>query len=151
AAGARVVGAGAGHEFHRFAAFVVCLSAFGQRGLTMEFQSEYLVLFDRVQVRYYGIIIVAAMLVAATVAARLAKRVGKDPDHVWGALTWAIIPAIILARAWYVLFPPISAVQQGIDTTYLLQNFFNLENGAIAIWSGGLSIFGAFLGGLLGA
>lgn len=117
----------------------------------MEFQSEYLVLFDRVQVRYYGIIIVAAMLVAATVAARLAKRVGKDPDHVWGALTWAIIPAIILARAWYVLFPPISAVQQGIDTTYLLQNFFNLENGAIAIWSGGLSIFGAFLGGLLGA
>lgn len=117
----------------------------------MEFQSEYLVLFDRVQVRYYGIIIVAAMLIAATVAARLAKRVGKDPDHVWGALTWAIIPAIILARAWYVLFPPISAVQQGIDTTYLLQNFFNLENGAIAIWSGGLSIFGAFLGGLLGA
>lgn len=126
----------------------------------MEFQSEFLVLFDRVQIRYYGIVIVLAMLVAAFVVARLAARRGQDPDHVWGALTWAIIPAIIGARLWYVFFPPISAtaactapgVGAGcLDTTYLLTNFFNLENGAIAIWSGGLSIFGAVLGGAIGA
>ena len=73
----------------------------------MKFQSEYIVLFDKVQIRYFGIIIVAAMLIAAWVAARLAKRDGGDPDHVWGALTWAIIPAIVLARLWYVLFPPL--------------------------------------------
>jgi len=117
----------------------------------MEFQSEYIVLFDRLQIRYYGIIIVLAMLVAATVAARLAKRDGRDPDHVWGALTWAIIPAIILARLWFVLFPPAAVVAQGMDTAWFLQNFFNTQNGAIAIWSGGLSIFGAVLGGLIGA
>ncbi|MDL1902753.1 prolipoprotein diacylglyceryl transferase [Anaerolineae bacterium CFX9] len=126
----------------------------------MEFQSEYIVLFDRLQIRYYGIIIVAAMLIGAMVAARLAKRAGKDPDHVWGALTWAIIPAIVLARLWFVLFPPISltasctapGVGDGcMDTTWFLQNFFNLNNGAIAIWSGGLSIFGAVIGGGLGA
>ncbi len=117
----------------------------------MEFQSEYIVLFDRLQIRYYGIIIVLAMLVAATVAARLAKRDGRDPDHVWGALTWAIIPAIILARLWFVLFPPTAVVAQGMDTAWFLQNFFNTQNGAIAIWSGGLSIFGAVLGGLIGA
>ncbi|MBZ0301112.1 MAG: prolipoprotein diacylglyceryl transferase [Anaerolineae bacterium] len=117
----------------------------------MEFQRELIVLFDRVQIRYYGIIIVVAMLVAATVAARVAKRDGRDPDHIWGALTWAIIPAIVGARLWFVLFPPASLVVQGMDTSWFIQNFFNLENGAIAIWSGGLSIVGAVLGGFLGA
>ncbi|PJF25201.1 MAG: hypothetical protein CUN53_13980, partial [Phototrophicales bacterium] len=116
----------------------------------MEFQAEYILIADRLQIRYYGIIIVVAMLIAATVAARLAKRDGKDPDHIWGALTWAIIPAIIGARLWFVLFPPQTLIAQGNDTAWFLQNFFNLENGAIAIWSGGLSIFGAVLGGLIG-
>ncbi len=117
----------------------------------MDFQSEYVVLFERLQIRYYGIIIVAAMLVAAWIAARLAKRDGRDPDHIWGGLTWAIIPAIILARLWFVLFPPQTLVDAGQDTAWFFANFFNLQNGAIAIWSGGLSIFGAFLGGFIGA
>jgi phosphatidylglycerol:prolipoprotein diacylglycerol transferase len=116
----------------------------------MEFKAEYILIADRLQIRYYGIIIVVAMLIAATVAARLAKRDGKDPDHIWGALTWAIIPAIIGARLWFVLFPPQTLIAQGNDTAWFFQNFFNLENGAIAIWSGGLSIFGAVLGGLIG-
>jgi phosphatidylglycerol---prolipoprotein diacylglyceryl transferase len=117
----------------------------------MEFGSQFITLFDRVQIRYYGIIIVAAMLIAATVAARLAKRDGRDPDDVWGALTWAIIPAIIGARLWFILFPPQSLVAAGQDTAWFFQNFFNTTNGAIAIWSGGLHIFGAVLGGFLGA
>ncbi len=116
----------------------------------MEFQAEYILIADRLQIRYYGIIIVVAMLIAASIAARLAKRDGKDPDHIWGALTWAIIPAIIGARLWFVLFPPQTLIAQGNDTAWFFENFFNLENGAIAIWSGGLSIFGAVLGGLLG-
>jgi phosphatidylglycerol:prolipoprotein diacylglycerol transferase len=117
----------------------------------MVFKQEYIVIADRVQIRYYGIIIVVAMLIAAWVAARLAKRDGRDPDHVWGALTWAIIPAIILARLWYVLTPPSSLVAQGMDTAWFFQHFFDLQNGAIAIWSGGLNIFGAVVGGMIGA
>lgn len=117
----------------------------------MEFKPEFIVIADRLQIRYYGIIIVLAMLVAAWIAARIAKRDGRDPDHIWGALTWAIIPAIVLARAWFVVFPPAASVEQGMDTMYYLQHFFDLQNGAIAIWSGGLSIFGAVLGGFAGA
>jgi len=117
----------------------------------MEFQAEYIELFDRLQIRYYGIIIVLGMLVAAVIAARLAKRDGQDADHIWGGLTWAIIPAIIGARLWYVLFPPIDAIARGQTTEFYFQNFFDLQNGAIAIWSGGLHIFGAFLGGGIGA
>jgi len=104
-----------------------------------------------IQIRYYGLIIVAAILVAASVAARLAKRDGKDPDHIWGAMFGAVILGIIGARLWYVLFPPVSAVAAGRDTAWYLANFFNLDGGAIAIWTGGLHIFGAFLGGFLGA
>ena len=116
----------------------------------MDFQQEFIQI-GNVQIRYYGIIIVLAMLVAAWVASRLARQEKRDPDHVWGALTWAIIPGIIFARLWFVLFPPISAVAEGRDTGWYLSHFFDVNNGAIAIWSGGLSIFGAVLGGMLGA
>lgn len=104
-----------------------------------------------VQIRYYGLIIVTAILVAASVAARLAKRQGKNPDDVWGAMFLAVILGIVGARLWYILFPPVSAVAAGRDTAWYFANFFNLQDGAIAIWSGGLHIFGAFLGGFIGA
>mgnify|MGYP005858284393 FL=1 len=116
----------------------------------MEFQKEGILLFESLQIRYYGLIIVFAMLVAAFVAARLARRSGLDPEHVWGGLTWAIIPGIIFARLWFVLFPSQSVVEAGRDTAWFLQNITDLQNGPLAIWSGGLGIFGAVLGGLLG-
>jgi phosphatidylglycerol---prolipoprotein diacylglyceryl transferase len=125
----------------------------------MEFGPQAITI-GAIQIRYYGIIIVSAILIAAIVAARLAKRDGRDPDHVWGAMFGAVILGIIGARLWYILFPPASltagcadgsAATICRDTLWYFQNFFNLENGAIAIWSGGLHIFGAFLGGGLGA
>lgn len=125
----------------------------------MDFQSQFIQI-GNVQIRYYGIIIVTAMLVATVIAARLAKRTGKDPEHVYGALTWAIIPGIILARLWFVLFPP-NNLTAGCATPdvndvcrnvqWFAENWNNLTDGPFAIWSGGLSIFGALLGGFLGA
>ena len=123
----------------------------------MEFEQTYLVI-GNLQIRYYGIIIVVALLVGAYIASLLASRSGRDSDHIWGGLTWAIIPGIIGARLWFVLFPPISLIQGcGIEgelcqnTAWFLENFFDTEKGAIAIWTGGLSIFGAVIGGSLGA
>ncbi|GAB4519885.1 MAG: hypothetical protein OHK0046_29420 [Anaerolineae bacterium] len=116
----------------------------------MEFTREFIEI-GQIQIRYYGIIIVLAMLVATVIAAGMAKRSGRDPEHVYGALTWAIIPGIIFARLWFVVFPPEINIAQGFDRAFYFENFFDLNNGAIAIWSGGLNIFGALLGGLLGA
>lgn len=122
----------------------------------MEFEQSYLVL-GNLQVRYYGIIVVIALLAGAAAASRLAAQSGRDPDHIWGGLTWAIIPGIIGARLWFVLFPPISLVQGcGIEgelcqnTAFFLENFFDTQVGAIAVWTGGLGIFGGMLGALLG-
>ena len=201
---------------------------------------------QRVRIQYYGIIIVAAMLAATVVAAQLAKRTGRDPEHVYGALTWAIIPGIVLARLWFVVFPSIAETQTLIpdtfqytltvqqsesgtptlglqadpvaglivpedsyaetvglqpgdkitaaqlpgateyapmgpstlesqltaadatyqvgdevkiklerqvprDRSWFFRHFFDTDQGAIAIWNGGLSVFGAILGGFLGA
>ena len=127
----------------------------------MEFQDQFILLkgtaFGNIQIRYYGIIIVMAMLIAATVAARMAERRKLNPDHVWGGLTWAIFPGIIGARLWFVLFPPVTLTAGcdtgGLcrDTAWFLQHFFDPNNGAIAVWTGGLSIFGAILGGFIGA
>lgn len=130
----------------------------------MEFEAEYILLRDTflgdLQIRYYGIIIVAAMIIAAFVASRLASSRKMNPDHVWGGLTWAIFPGIIAARLWFILFPPISltagcgiagSAEPCMDTAWFLQNFFNTTNGAVAIWNGGLHIFGAVIGGFLGA
>jgi phosphatidylglycerol:prolipoprotein diacylglycerol transferase len=83
-------------------------------------------------------------------AARLVKRDGRDPDHVWGALTWAIIPGIIGARLWFVIFPPATLIAEGKDLSWFLNNITNLQDGPLAIWSGGLGIWGAVLGGMLG-
>ena len=122
----------------------------------MEFEQAHIVI-GNLQIRYYGIIIVVALLAGAYVASLLAQRNGRDADHIWGGLTWAIIPGIIGARLWFVLFPPISLTAGcGIEgefcqnTAWMLENFLNTQNGAIAIWSGGLSIFGAIIGGALG-
>jgi len=132
----------------------------------MEFQAEHILLNfgnQEVQIRYYGIIIVTAMLIAAWIASRLAERTKRDSDHIWGALTWAIFPGIVFARLWYITFPPISqTINCGVDAellgtldkcrnaAYYFQNFFNLTDGGIAVWSGGLHIYGAVIGGLLG-
>ena len=116
----------------------------------MEFLPQYVEIGNTLQIRYYGIIIVFAMLVAAFVASRLAKRDQQDPDHIWGALTWAIIPAIIGARLWAILTPSASAIAAGQTTQWYFENFFDMQNGAIAIWSGGLSVFGAVIGGAIG-
>jgi len=122
----------------------------------MEFEATHLVI-GNLQIRYYGIIVVVALLAGAYVASFLAARGGRDSDHIWGGLTWAIIPGIIGARLWFILFPPISLTAGcGIEgeicqnTAWFLENFFDRENGAIAIWTGGLGIFGGMIGAALG-
>ena len=122
----------------------------------MEFEQTHLVI-GNLQIRYYGIIVVVALLAGAYVASLLAARSGRDSDHIWGGLTWAIIPGIIGARLWFILFPPISLVAGcGIegevcqDTAWFLENFFDRQSGAIAIWTGGLGIFGGMIGAAFG-
>ncbi len=100
--------------------------------------------------RWYGMIIALAAWAGIELAARLAKRAGFQPEHAWRGAIWVIIPAPVGARLWFVLFPPASIVANGRSAAWLLSNFFDLNQGAIAVWTGGLGLFGGLLGGLVG-
>lgn len=99
---------------------------------------------------FYGLLIVLGIFLGASLVAWLAKRDGKDPDHVWNGLVWGVVGGVIGARLWAVLFPSQSSVDAGRDTWWLLTHPFDLNDGPLAIWNGGLGIYGAVLGGLLG-
>lgn len=99
---------------------------------------------------WYGLLIVLGIALAALLAAWMAKRDDKDPDVVWDGLLWVVALGVIFARAWHVLFPSISMVEAGRDTAWYLRHFFDLNEGPLVLWRGGLSIFGAVIGGVLG-
>src|SRR5437588_11764415 len=79
--------------------------------------------------------IMLGVIVASYVSYREARRRGEDPEHVWQMFPWVLIAGIVGARLGFV-------ISQLGDARYnwTLQNIF-------AIWTGGLSIQGAVIGG----
>lgn len=98
-------------------------------------------------IRFYGILIMIGVILAASLAARLAKKNGQDPERIWDMLPWALVLGIVGARLWHILTPPPSMVERGVDTMYYLTHPLD----ALAVWNGGLGILGAVAGGALGA
>src|SRR5262245_8674295 len=99
---------------------------------------------------WYGIILVVSAGIAADVATWLAARDGREPEHVWRGMVWVSIFGLVGARLWFVLFPPDSVVANGRTTEWLLTHFFDINQGAIAVWTGGLGLIGGILGGTFG-
>ena len=77
-------------------------------------------------IRFYGLLILTGIILATNAAVWMAKRDGKDPNHIWDGLIWALIPGLIGARLWFVFFPSSSLAQQGVDLQWHLEHFFEL-------------------------
>ncbi len=92
---------------------------------------------------WYGILIVAGALAGAFIATREARRRGIDPDHVWNALLAALILGVIGARLYHVISSPAGS---NIGLSYYMQNPLEILN----FRQGGLGIYGAVAGGVLG-
>src|SRR5260221_12274559 len=101
-------------------------------------------------IHWYAIFAVLGIWIGTEVAARLSKQVGQEPEYAWRALAWVLIGSLFGARLWYVLFPPVSSVENGFTSDWLLSHFSDLNQGAVAIWAGGLSLIGAIIGGSFG-
>ena len=82
---------------------------------------------------WYGIIIATGFFLGVMLAAGLAKRSGIDPDRIIDLTLIATPVAIIGARAYYVL-----------TTLGEYDSFYEV----IAIWNGGIAIYGAIIAGL---
>lgn len=87
--------------------------------------------------RWYGVIVMAGVIVGSLIVEREIRRRGENGDRIWDALIWVLPIGIIGARLWFVM----NAILGG--------NRFYIENPAsiIRIWEGGLHIFGGFLFG----
>jgi phosphatidylglycerol:prolipoprotein diacylglycerol transferase len=95
-----------------------------------------------VSVYWYGIIIVTGVLLGAYIASAEARRRGEDTEHVWDALILVVITAIVGARLYHVFSSP----AEGLGWAYYRENPVDV----LFLWNGGLAIFGAFAGGVVG-
>jgi phosphatidylglycerol:prolipoprotein diacylglycerol transferase len=94
-------------------------------------------------VHWYGLLIVTGILLSAISASHLAKRAGKNPDHIWDMLLVVIVLALIGARAYHVFSQPEGGL---IGWDYYKENPIEV----LYVWNGGLGIIGGVLGGALG-
>lgn len=98
-----------------------------------------------ISIRYYGLLVMVGVLAALGLSSRQARLRGKDPEYLLDAFPWVLLAGLVGARIWHILTPPQSMVRQGITTRYYLSH---LEE-ALAVWKGGLGIYGAVIGGAL--
>lgn len=92
--------------------------------------------------RWYGILLVTGMILAAWMASRYVTRKGQDGEKVWDMLVWVLIPGLIGARLYYVFI-------QSPRGPEGLGHFLANPATILEIWKGGIHIYGAFiLGGL---
>jgi phosphatidylglycerol:prolipoprotein diacylglycerol transferase len=90
-----------------------------------------------IPVYWYGIMIMLGVVAASFISYQEAKRRKEDPEHVWQMFPWVLISGIVGARLGFILV--------NLGNPLYSQNVGNI----LAIWTGGLSIQGAVIGGAL--
>lgn len=95
---------------------------------------SYFTIFGK-NIYFYGVIIAVAFLLGILYVSKNAKKVGLTEDDTYDALIWMIPFSIIGARLYFVLF----------KLDYYLQN----PREIIAVWEGGLAIYGGIIAGVI--
>ena len=91
-------------------------------------------------VYWYGIILAVALLVGILLCSRMAKHYGLTEDNVLDMVLWAVPSCIIGARLYYVIFY--------LDLYRNADGSLNWGE-MIAVWDGGLAIYGAVIAGAI--
>lgn len=90
-----------------------------------------------VPIHLYGVILGVAIVAGAWTAAAMARREQLEESVIWDGLVWVLLFGVVGARLYHV-----------VD----LWSFYRENLGLIVqVWRGGLGIFGAMLGGIVGA
>ena len=87
--------------------------------------------------RWYGVLVMLGVMVAAWIAEREYSRRGENGEHIWNALIWALPVGVVGARLWYVANTTLGG------NPYYLNNPGQILN----IPQGGLHFFGGLLFG----
>ena len=102
-------------------------------GISFEFSNVAFSIFG-LDIYWYGIIVMCAMIVALCYVFLRAKRFNINADALTSIITWAIVGGVVGARLYYIIFN-----HKNIHT------FFE----AINIRNGGIAIYGGLIGGSL--
>ena len=89
-----------------------------------------------IHARWYGLLLSLGVLLGGWIARREFRRRGLDPELAYSIAVWAVPFGLAGARLYHV----------ATDWDQFKNDFSQIP----AIWNGGLSIFGAVLGGMLG-
>jgi phosphatidylglycerol---prolipoprotein diacylglyceryl transferase len=92
-----------------------------------------------IALRWYGVLVMTGVIVAAWIAEREYTHRGENSEHIWNALIWALPVGVVGARLWYV-----ANVTLGGNSYYL-----NNPGQILNIPQGGLHFFGGLLFGAL--
>jgi prolipoprotein diacylglyceryl transferase len=89
-----------------------------------------------IHARWYGLLLALGVLIAGWIARREFRRRGMDPELAYSIAVWGVPFGLAGARLYHVI----------TDWDAFRHDLSQVP----AIWNGGLSIFGAVLGGMLG-
>lgn len=88
------------------------------------------------EIKFYGIIIAFGFLFAYFVISKEAKRTGQNDELYLDLILWLIVPAILGARIYYILFRWSDYFQKGKGFVQTLKDVINIRNGGLAIYGG---------------
>ena len=103
--------------------------------VSFEFSPVAFTIFGK-EIYWYGIIIVVGMILSAVYAFWRAKKLGIKIDDMYDYAIFIIVFGVIGARAYYVL----TTLQ-----THQYKSFLDV----IAVWNGGLAIYGGIIAGII--
>jgi phosphatidylglycerol:prolipoprotein diacylglycerol transferase len=90
--------------------------------------------------RWYGLLMAIAVILAAQLASREVERRGLKSDDLWDLLLWVVIPGFLGARLYYVFIQSPRAE---------LEQYLSHPLRVLQIWEGGIHIFGGFIAGAI--
>lgn len=93
----------------------------------------------RLTLHWYGVFVMAGVIVAAWIAEKEYSHRGENSEHIWNALLWALPVGVVGARLWYVMNVTLGG------ESYYMDNPIQILN----IPQGGLHFFGGLLFGAL--
>ena len=88
------------------------------------------------EIKFYGLIIAIGFVLALKIAMSQAEKTGLSEENYIDYFLWMIIPTILGARIYYILFNLKEYVGEGISFGESLRRMIDIRNGGLAIYGG---------------
>jgi phosphatidylglycerol---prolipoprotein diacylglyceryl transferase len=97
-------------------------------------------------IRGYGVMMLSAVVSGTLLAVWRGRRVGLNPDLIFTLAFWLFVPGLLGARLFYV----VEYWSEQYWTVYQQQGARALLGAVLNVSQGGLVVYGAFVGGVIG-